>query len=192
MAPGQPRPAVRHAEGDGPPVRQLALLRWLRIPSWAPDAGLGYQCINARSETAAGKPAFRSPFRKRRCLIPATGFYEWQKKGRARQPFHFRMRDGQPFAFAGLWDRWARGDGRETCAILTTAANELVRPMHDRMPVILPPAFHDEWLATHADAPGWLQLTLRPYPPQEMEAVPVGSCVNDALNEGPECMQLMA
>src|SRR5262245_36108486 len=102
------------------------------------------------------------------------------------------MRDGQPFAFAGLWDRWATGDGRETCAILTTTANELVRPMHDRMPVILPRAFHDNWLDPPADAPQWLQSALRPYPAQEQEAVPVSNWVNDARHEGPKCVRPVA
>src|SRR5262249_6483302 len=146
IAPGQPVPVVRTAE-EQPDKQQVALLQWGLVPAWASDPEIGPRCINARSETVAGKPAFRAAFRQRRCLIPATGFYEWRKQGKARQPFLFPMQDGQPFAFGGLWDRWAKGDGRETCAILTTAANELVRPFHERMPVILPLAFHDDWLA---------------------------------------------
>ena len=162
------------------------------MPAWASDPTIGPRCINARFATAAGKPAFRAAFRQRRCPIPATGFYEWRKQGKARQPFLFRMRDGKPFAFAGLWDRWPKGDGRETCAILTTAANGLVRPFHERMPVILPLAFHDEWLDSQADAAQSLQSALRPYPAQEMEAVPVSTWVNDAGHEGPECIQAVA
>ena len=109
-----------------------------------------------------------------------------------KQPFLFRLRDKQLFAFAGLWDHWAKGNGRKTCAILTTAANDLVRPFHDRMPVILPLAFHDDWLAPNADAPQRLQSALRPYPAQEMEAVPVSSWVNNARREGPEGIQPVA
>jgi putative SOS response-associated peptidase YedK len=191
IAPSQPVPVVRLVE-DQPGTRQAALLRWGLVPSWAADPKIGFQCINARSETAASKPAFRAAFRRRRCLIPADGFFEWQKKGKAKQPFLFRMRDGQPFAFAGLWDRWAKGDSRETCTILTTTANERVRPMHDRMPVILPLAFYDDWLEPHADAPQELKTALRPYPAEEMEAVPVSTCVNDARHEGPECIQPVA
>jgi putative SOS response-associated peptidase YedK len=188
IAPSQPVPVVRLA-GDQPHTREVALLRWGLVPSWASDPKIAFSCINARSETAASKPAFRAGFRHRRCLIPADGFYEWRKKGKARQPFLFRRRDGQPFAFAGLWDRWAKGDGRETCTILTTMANELVRPLHERMPVILPLAFYDDWLKPHTDAPQWLQTTLRPFPAEEMEAVQVSRWVNDARHEGPECIQ---
>jgi putative SOS response-associated peptidase YedK len=179
---------VRIAE-DQPGTRQVALLRWGLVPGWASDPRIGFSCINARAETAASKPAFRSAFRRRRCLIPTDGFFEWQKQGKARQPFLFRIRDGQPFAFAGLWDHWTQGDGRETCTILTTTANELVRSLHDRMPVILPLAFYDDWLEPHTDAPQWLQTALRPYPAQEMEAVPVSSWVNNARHEGPECVR---
>src|SRR5262249_36861319 len=185
-------PCPRCASPGTSPTQEVALLQWGLVPAWASAPRIGPRCINARSETAASKPAFRAPFRKRRCLIPASGFYEWRKQGKVRQPFLFRMRDGQPFAFAGMWDRWAKGDGRETCAILTTAANELVRPFHERMPVILPLAFHDDWFDPHADAPGWLPSALRPYPAPEMEAVAVSTWVNDARHEGPECVQPMA
>jgi putative SOS response-associated peptidase YedK len=188
IAPSQPVPVVRLVE-DQPDTRQVALLRWGLVPSWASDPKIGFSCINARSETAASKPAFRAPFRRRRCLIPSDGFFEWQKKGKAKQPFLFRMRDGQSFAFAGLWERWTKGDDRETCTILTTTANDLVRPLHERMPVILPLAFYDDWLEPHADAPQWLQTALRPYPAEEMEAVPISSWVNNARHEGPECVR---
>jgi putative SOS response-associated peptidase YedK len=127
-----------------------------------------------------------------RRLIPADGFFEWQKQGKAKQPFLFRRRDGQPFAFAGLWDHWTKGDGCQTCTILTTTANERVRPLHQRMPVILPLAFHDDWLEPPADAPDWLETGLRPYPAQEMEAVPVSTWVNDARHEGPACVKPVA
>jgi putative SOS response-associated peptidase YedK len=143
-------------------VRELALLQWGLVPSWARDSKIAFQCINARSETAAEKPAFRAAFKRRRCLIPASGFYEWQKKGKEKLPFLFSLRDGSLFAFAGLWDRWTTGDGRQTCTILTTTANELVRPYHERMPVILPEEYHTDWLNRDAAAPEWLQTVLRP------------------------------
>jgi putative SOS response-associated peptidase YedK len=191
IAPGQPVPVVRHAEGSGAPDRQLVMVRWGLIPSWASDARIAYQCINARSETAADKPAFRSAFRHRRCLVPANGFFEWQKVGKQKQPFLFRLRDQQLFAFAGLWERWSgpHGDGRETCTILTTEANESVRPLHERMPVILPAEYHGDWLDPQTTAPQWLQTVLRPYPAEAMRVVPVSPWVNDARHEGPECLQ---
>src|SRR5262249_6582545 len=163
IAPGQPVPAVRQVEGDGPPVRKLALLRWGLIPSGVSDAKIAYQCINARSETAATKPAFRSAFRHGRCLIPSNDFFECQKKGKEELPFLFGMKHQHALACAGLWERWSgpHGDGRETCTILTTDANDLVRPFHVRMPVILSAEFHSDWLNPDAAAPQWLQTVLR-------------------------------
>jgi putative SOS response-associated peptidase YedK len=194
IAPGQPVPAVRQVEGDGPPVRKLALLRWGLVPSWANDAKFAYQCINARAETAASKPAFRSAFKHRRCLLPASGFYEWQKRGKEKWPFLFGLKDGSPFAFAGLWECWSgsHGDGRETCTILTTEANDLVRPFHERMPVILPAEHYGDWLNPGAVAPEWLQTVLRPYPAEAMQARAVNPYVNNARHEGPECVQPVA
>jgi putative SOS response-associated peptidase YedK len=191
IAPGQPVPVVRHVEGSSSPPRQLIMTRWGLIPSWANDANMGYKCINARSETAAAKPAFRSAFRHRRCLIPANGFFEWQKHGKKKQPFLFQLRDQPLFAFAGLWERWSGplGDGRETFSILTTEANELVRPMHERMPVILPAEYHADWLDPKTAAHQWLQTVLRPYPAEAMQAGPVSTWVNDARHEGPECIR---
>src|SRR5262245_35107324 len=143
IAPTQPVPVVR-AAGDG---RALALARWGLIPRWATDPAIGNRLINARSETVAEKPSFRDAFRKRRCLIPATGFYEWAKTAGGKQPYHFRLLDGRPFAFAGLWERWDRGgEPVESCTILTTAANAVVRPVHERMPVILPAEAFAAWL----------------------------------------------
>jgi putative SOS response-associated peptidase YedK len=123
----------------------------------------------------------------RRCLIPANGFFGWQKRGKEKQPFLFKLRDQQAFAFAGLWERWSgpHGDGRETCTILTTEANELVRPFHERMPVILPTEHYGDWLDPKAAAPQWLQTVLRPYPAEAMQAMPVSTWGNDAKHEGP-------
>jgi putative SOS response-associated peptidase YedK len=194
IAPSQEVPVLRLVEGVSWPVRELALLQWGLVPSWARDTKIAFQCINARSETAAEKPAFRAAFKRRRCLIPASGFYEWQKKGKEKQPFLFQLRDGSTFAFAGLWERWSgpHGDGRETCTILTTTANDLVRPYHERMPVILPAEYHADWLNPDAAAPEWLQAVLRPYPAETMQARAVNPYVNNARHEGPECVQPVA
>jgi putative SOS response-associated peptidase YedK len=115
-------------------------VRWGLVPSWSKEPKSSYSLINARAETVAEKPAYRAPFRRRRCLIPANGFYEWKQKGGRKQPYHIRMKDGEPFAFAGLWERW-EGDGQviESCSIIATEANNVVRLIHDRMPVILAP-----------------------------------------------------
>jgi putative SOS response-associated peptidase YedK len=194
VAPGQLVPVVRQGDGGAGSARQLVQLRWGLVPSWASDASIAYKCINARAETVADKPAFRAAFRQRRCLIPASGFFEWLKRGKEKQPFLFRLKEGPLFAFAGLWERWTHpaGDGRETCTILTTEANELVRPYHERMPVILPAAYHDDWLDTKAPGPAWLQTVLRPYSADAMQAVAVSNWVNDARHEGPECVKPVA
>jgi putative SOS response-associated peptidase YedK len=187
ITPSQEVAAVRLDGGQ----RRLSLLRWGLIPSWAEDPRIGNSLINARSETAATKPAFRSAFKARRCLLPADGFYEWGRIAGTKheQPFHFRLHDGRPFVFAGLWERWAHGEGEpvETCTILTTTANGVVRPVHDRMPVILAPDGIEAWLDTAATREE-LEGLLRPYAEGEMEAVPVGRFVNNPRNEGPHCL----
>ncbi len=163
-------------------------LAWGLVPHWSRDATA---FINARSESAANKPAFRDAFHKRRCLIPADGFFEWQKRGTRKQPYYFQHRDGRPFAFAGLWERWQGTEGEtvETCAILTTKANETVRPVHERMPVILPPEDFGHWLDPAVQKPEAVQALLRPYPAGEMESYPVSAFVNNARNEGPRCVE---
>jgi putative SOS response-associated peptidase YedK len=187
VAPTQHVAAVRLDDGR----RTLVPLRWGLIPPWARDpAGIGHSLINARAETVAEKPAFRSAFRSRRCLIPATGFYEWLATGaKHKQPYFTRMRDGRPFAFAGLWERWHGGEGEpvETCALLTTEANELVRPVHDRMPVILGPGDFAAWLDPRTPA-DQLHALLRQYPAEAMEAGAVGRYVSNPRNEGPQCL----
>jgi putative SOS response-associated peptidase YedK len=189
VAPTQEVAAIRRDPGD--PRRKLVLLRWGLIPSWAKDPAIGARMINARSETVATKPAFRAALRRRRCLIPATGFYEWQKLGRVRQPWRIVMRTRAPFAMAGLWERWSSPEGRavETCAILTTAANELVAPLHDRMPVILPREAHDVWLDTEHAAPETVLPLLCPYPAAELERYPVSRRVNDVRNDDRACVE---
>ncbi len=144
-APSQLVPAVR-ATDEG---CELVLLKWGLIPSWSKDAKIGQKLANARSETVAEKPSFRSAFKHRRCLIPASGFYEWQKRGTGRkQPFFISLRDGEPFSFAGLWECWHSSEGEvvESCTILTTTANEVMQPIHERMPVILGPSAEEQWL----------------------------------------------
>ena len=150
--------------------------------------------INARAETVATKPAFRRAFKERRCLILADGFYEWQRQERRKQPFYIRLRDGRPFAFAGLWERWAPQDGQplDSCTILTTVANDLVRPLHVRMPVILDPDAYDLWLDTALRDQERLQPFLRPYPHEEMEAYPVNTRVNNPVNDSPACIAPLA
>lgn len=190
IAPTQEVAVVRQcAEG-----RQLALLRWGLIPSWAKDPRSGARMINARAETVAEKPAFRSAFVRRRCLVPADGFYEWKRTAGGKQPFFFQMRDGRPLAFAGLWEQWKSPDGGqiESYTILTTDANELLRPVHDRMPVILPPAAYDLWLDPDVQKPDVLLALLHPYPEEAMTAYPVSMRVNSPANDDPQCIAPIA
>jgi putative SOS response-associated peptidase YedK len=189
IAPTQPVPAVRLAPGGE--QREMTWLRWGLVPSWAEDPAIGNRLINARAETAAEKPAFRSAFRQRRCLIPADGFYEWQRQPGGKTPYFIGLRDNQPFAFAGLWERWQAAGGQvlETCTLLTTQANTLVQPVHDRMPVIVPAAEYERWLDPSLHDPALLQPLLRPYAPEEMTAYPVSRWVNDPKHEDARCMQ---
>jgi putative SOS response-associated peptidase YedK len=184
VAPTQTVPIVRAKDGG----RELALARWGLIPSWAKDVKTGYRLINARADTVASKPSFRSAFKRRRCLVPADGFYEWQKAGKGKQPFYIHRKDEEPFAFAGLWEVWENPeDGKEvqSCSLITTEANELMAPIHDRMPVILPASAYDRWL--DADEPvGDLQSLLKPYPADEMAAYPISAYVNNPRNPGAE------
>ena len=218
IAPTQPVATVLNAAFPDA-HRRLAMLRWGLVPAWAKDPAIGNRMINARAETAADKPAFRDAFRVRRCLILADGFYEWQRIGARKQPFYIHRLDDRPFAFAGLWERWiapsaapspsrgihaARGDARgeprgseegwgapavESCTILTTEPNELLRPIHDRMPVILDSADFDAWLDPSPRDVARLQPLLRPYPADELDAYPVGTYVNRPEHDGPECVR---
>jgi putative SOS response-associated peptidase YedK len=191
IAPTQTVAAVR-APAD-PNHRELAFLRWGLIPSWATDPAIGNRLINARAETVAEKPSFRSAFRQRRCLVLADGFYEWQRLDGKKQPYYFRMRDGQPFAFAGLWERSTnQGKTVETCTLLTTEANELLRTIHDRMPVILQPDRYDRWLDPSVQKPDVLKPLLHPYPTEPMTGYPVGSLVNNPRNDSPKCVEPVA
>ncbi|BAT54967.1 hypothetical protein NOS3756_39420 [Nostoc sp. NIES-3756] len=170
--------------------REFQKLRWGLIPSWAKDQSISTKLINARAETIAEKPSFRSAFKQRRCLIVADGFYEWQRKQGKKQPFYFRLKDEQPFGFAGLWEKWTNPEGEEihSCTIVTTTANELLEPIHDRMPVILAPQDYDLWLDPQEQKPQALQHLLSPYPASEMTSYPVSTVVNSARHNSAECI----
>jgi putative SOS response-associated peptidase YedK len=192
VAPTQPVGIVRfdpHAQ-----QREWSLALWGLIPSWSKDPSIGARMINARSETVVEKPSYRAAFKRRRCLLPANGFFEWKRDGRAKQPFYFSSADSGLLALAGLWESWTGPDGSQldSCTILTTDANELVAGVHDRMPVILSPQDFDEWLGDGRDADAALQTALRhlmrPYPAEQMTARPVSNYVNSPRNEGPDCI----
>ena len=163
-------------------------MRWGLIPHWAKNASIGNRMINARAETVAEKPAFRDALRRRRCLVLADGFYESQRAGGAKRPMRIVMQSGEPFAFAGLRPVWKDSDGNRipSCAIITTVANDLLAPIHDRMPVILPRDMEEFWLDPSIDGPRALGSVLNPYPDEEMEAFEVSTLVNSAANDGPE------
>jgi len=188
IAPSQPIAAVRTPHTGG--GRELALLRWGLIPSWSKDPAIGNRLINARAETVQEKPSFRNAFRRHRCLIPTNGFYEWQRQERGKQPYFVRMRDERIFAFAGLWDRWESPDDGviETCAILTTAANAVLAPIHGRMPVILPQAEYARWLDPALKDPDSLSPLLVPFPPEGMLAIPVSPRVNAPSTDDEKCI----
>lgn len=188
VAPAQAVLAVREAS-DG---REATLLKWGLVPRWAKHPGIGNKLINARSETVTEKPSFREAFARRRCLTPIDGFYEWARRGDRKRPFYFHMRDGEPFAVAGLWEQWEGVSGPlETCTLLTTEANELLAPYHDRMPVILAPDDYDVWLSPDVRESGPLARLLRPFPQAEMSAYAVSTLVNSPLNDDPRCVETL-
>ncbi|HEV8066882.1 MAG TPA: SOS response-associated peptidase [Planctomycetaceae bacterium] len=185
IAPTQQIATVRQAGTH----RELSMMLWGLIPLWADTPEVDYSTINARGETVAKKPTFRQSFAKRRCLVVADGFYEWQKTNGRKQPFFIHMKDDRPFAFAGLWDCWKRGNQAiESCSIIVTEANELVRPIHDRMPVIMAHEDYARWLDPKNQDVQALQGLLRPYPAEEMTAYPISTLVNSPRNESPECV----
>jgi putative SOS response-associated peptidase YedK len=184
IAPTEPAPVVRATDGG----RTLESLRWGLVPAGGEGPGRGPLHINARSETVATLPAFRDSFRARRCLVPADGFYEWATGPEGRRPFHIRFQDRRLFALAGLWSRWEAAGAAplESFTILTAPPSELVRPLHDRMPVILPPELWEDWL--RSTTPEELLPLLRPWEGSELEAVAANPYVNRAGNEGPQCL----
>jgi putative SOS response-associated peptidase YedK len=189
IAPSQQVAGVRMngEEGD----REGVLFRWGLIPAWAKDPAIGMKLINARAETVAEKPSFRGPFRHRRCLVLVDGYYEWQKVGRTKQPYLIRFGDERPFAFGGLWDRWTDPECSkiETCTLMTTEPNELMKPIHNRMPVIIQPQDYEMWLDPEVQKPEQVQHLLRPYPAKEMVAYPVSLRVNNPRNDDSDCLE---
>jgi len=187
IAPTQPVAVIRQHPKE--PVRQISTMRWGLIPHWAKDASGAASTINARSETAAEKPAFRDPMRYRRCLIPADGFYECKRTGTAKQPFCFEVNDGELFAFAGLWDGWKNAEGGwvKTCTILTPPPNAITATVHDRMPVILDRESYDLWLDPSLTNVQVVTELLKPYDPGHMRSYPVSTRINHVGNDDEEC-----
>lgn len=186
IAPTQSTPVVRLTPEGG---AELARLRWGLIPSWARDPSIGSRMINARAETVATKPSFRSAFKRRRALIPADGYYEWRREGSRKRPFRFQRRGNPVFTFAGLWEEALFPDGTtwQTFTILTCPPNPIAAAIHDRMPVIIEPKDYDEWLHTGASRVARLQALLRPYAADDLEYYEVSTAVNSPRNDSPEC-----
>jgi putative SOS response-associated peptidase YedK len=186
IAPTQPVPVIRQHPKE--PIRQISTMRWGLIPHWAKDGSAAASTINARSETVADKPAFRDPLKFRRCLIPADGFYEWKRTGKAKQPYCFEVNEGELFGFAGLWDGWKNAEGQwiKTCSILTTVPNAVTSTVHDRMPVILDRESYDLWLD-----PGMINVQvvselLKPYDARLMRSYPISTRINHVANDDEE------
>jgi len=189
-APGQSIPVVKDGES-----RDVTMLCWGLVPHWAKDISIGYKMINARSETLQVKPSFKNAFKSRRCLILADGFYEWQQpvaKGTPKAPFRFTLKDGSPFAFAGLWESWhsPENEDLQTCTIITCQPNELLAPIHNRMPVILDRQSCREWLVEKPEEE--LAGLLKPYPPEAMTGYPVGQWVNNPRFDDAKCIERLA
>ena len=188
VAPSQSMPVVVRNSPN-----RLVEMQWGLTPSWSKEPRAQFSTINARAETITKSPVFRGPFKSRRCLVPASGFYEWQRTERGKQPFCIRLKDEELFAFAGLYDVWHDADGNElhSYTVITTVPNELVASIHNRMPVILRQEDEDSWLDKEAD-PTQLLALLKAYPADKMEAYPVSRAVNSPANEGAELMQPIA
>jgi putative SOS response-associated peptidase YedK len=171
--------------------KRLTEVRWGLVPSWAKELAIGNKLINARAETITQKASFRSAFKKRRCLVVADGFYEWQKIGDGKRPVYIRLKSGKPFGMAGLYEMWRSPEGEEvtTCAIITTEANELMQPIHERMPVIIPKDSEDLWLDPQVQDSEVVLNLLKPYPAEEMEAYPISKRVNSPANNSPDCIK---
>lgn len=190
-----PTQAVAVVRLDAEQQRQLHWLQWGLIPSWSKDPKMGARMINARSETLAEKPSFRQAFRRRRCLIPADGFYEWHRSGKTKQPYYFFLDSAAEtpmlFGFAGLWEHWENGNGDviESCTIITTAPNATLDAFHDRMPVILSPQTYDRWLDPMVERPESLQSLLQPYTASSMSYYPVSTAVNNPRQDDRLCIQ---
>lgn len=185
ITPSQAVPAVRVTQRR----REMVLLRWGLIPCWAKEAKTSYSMINARAETVAEKPAYRSAFRRRRCLLPADGFFEWKQTAQGKQPYYMRMKDAGVFALAGLWEHWEQaGEVIDSCTIIVTAANDTIRPVHDRMPVIIKPPDYAQWLDPERQDAAAASRLLHPYPADDMVAWPVSTYVNNPANNDARCI----
>lgn len=188
IAPSQPVAVIPNT-GDN----KVTMYKWGLIPSWSKDPAIGDRMINARSESLAEKPSFRNPYRRRRCLILADGFYEWKQNPgmKSKQPVFIHLKDNRPFAFAGLWELWNSPDGSEirSCTIITTQPNSLLEPIHNRMPVILPPDAYTQWLTPEEQQPAQLNSLLVPYPADEMDAFPVSKMVNSPEYDAPDLVK---
>lgn len=191
IAPTQPVAVIANNRPN-----HLDFFVWGLIPSWAKDPAIGSRMINARAETLAEKPAFRAALRRRRCLIPASGFYEWRADPgqKSKTPLYICLADGAPFAFAGLWENWNGPDGSSilSCTIITTGPNALMETIHNRMPVILPPAAYAQWLDPGEQPAEGLLPLLQPYPAEAMQAFPVSRLVNSPGNDSPQCILPLA
>lgn len=194
VAPTQDVPVLAISKQTG--NRKLGMMKWGLIPSWAKDRSIGNRMINARAETVAAKPAFKTAFNRRRCLVPTDGFYEWKKiTEKTKQPYYIRMADEKPFAFAGLWEYWRAadagdGEGILSFTVLTTTANELMATVHDRMPVIIDQENFERWLDPKVPGADALDL-LKPYPSELMFATPISRRVNSPANDDPSCIESM-
>ena len=184
--------ATCHADAHG--KRQLSAMRWGLIPSWSKGDSAKFNMINARAETITEKPAYRTPFKYRRCLIPVDGFYEWRRNNGEKQPYFIRLRSNEPFTFAGIWEKWKSGPGETvtSCAIITTDANAALSPIHHRMPVIIAPQIYADWLDPKQTDPQQLVAMLTQYDSEAMEAYPVSTYVNKAANDDELCWQPLA
>ena len=189
IAPSQSVAVVRLLPDDTD--RKLAMLRWGLLPAWVKDPAKVQQPINAKAETAAEKPMFRDAFKRRRCLVPADGFYEWKQDGGRKQPVYIHMKDGEPFAIAGLWEHWVGQDGQviESCTLLTTEPNDMLAPIHNRMPVILDPKDYAQWLDPEQQAADGVKPLLRPYPSDLMTAYSISLRVNNPKNDDAQCLE---
>ena len=189
IAPSQSVAVVRRFPDDRD--RKLAMLRWGLLPLWVKDLSKVQQPINAKAETAAEKPMFRDAFKRRRCLVPADGFYEWKQNGGHKQPVYIHMKDGEPFAIAGLWEEWEGQDGEviESCTLLTTEPNDRLAPIHNRMPVILDPKDYEQWLDPDLQAADGVKPLLRPFPSDLMTAYSISLRVNNPRNDDSRCLE---
>jgi putative SOS response-associated peptidase YedK len=186
IAPSQDIPVIRDTASN----QEMVLAQWGLIPAWSKESKTRYSTINARVESVAEKPTYRTPFKHRRCLIPADGFYEWQVVNGHKVPHHIRMRDGSTFAFAGLWDRWkGEEETLDSCVIITTKSNEIMKPIHERMPAIIAPAHYDLWLDYRVSDKQEIMQYLNSAPSSQLTAYPVSTWVNSPGNNGERCIQ---